>query len=63
MRITCGNEILSPRCSACPKTDDAKNENWCDGNCYFDENDEICKEGSIVLHKRNFMLMLTTVKE
>ena len=47
VEITCGNDVLSPSCKNCPKTNDTQNdEQWCAGNCRIDKNDGICKENS-----------------
>lgn len=45
VNLTCGNGILSPNCNLCPKNGDTITNSWCSGNCYYDENDELCKQG------------------
>ena len=48
-RVSCGDEILYPSCSLCPKN--AENPgNWCKGNCYIDSNTGNCKERGIEFH-------------
>ena len=45
VKLTCGNKISSPNCNLCPKNGDIMTNSWCAGNCYYDENNEMCKEG------------------
>ena len=42
--ISCGNEILSPHCSLCPKLNDSFAANWCGGNCKVDETVGVCQD-------------------
>ena len=51
--VLCGNSIISPQCSLCPKTNGTKLNSWCSGNCELEESTGICKEkcrflGSVV---------------
>ena len=47
VKITCGNDVLSPSCEDCPKSNITRSdEQWCGGNCRIDENDGKCKENS-----------------
>ena len=48
-RVSCGDEILYPSCSLCPKN--AENPgNWCKGNCFIDSSTGNCKERGIEFH-------------
>ena len=49
VKVSCGNGVLSPSCNLCPQSNDTELKSWCRGTCYFDERDEICKEGNILL--------------
>ena len=44
--INCRGGHRAPQCSLCKvslgSTDDVYNS-WCDGNCYFDQRDNVCK--------------------
>ena len=39
--ISCGDSTLYPSCKHCPRN--AEKE-WCSGDCYLDEEDDMCKE-------------------
>ena len=38
-QVSCGNGYRAPSCSHCPFS-----ENWCDGECEFDWDENKCKE-------------------
>ena len=42
--VSCGGEKLYPSCSHCEKGNSTSLNGWCNGNCYIDEVDGICKE-------------------
>ena len=45
--IYCGNEEATYlSCDDCPRTNGTTSDNWCSGNCKFDETYQICKEGN-----------------
>ena len=46
MKVHCDTGVLSPTCQLCPPNDDTVLYSWCRGNCYFDEKEDECKEGS-----------------
>ena len=44
--VNCGGSHNAPRCELCKlgyKCIDDSNNCWCDGNCYFDEQDNTCR--------------------
>ena len=43
--ISCGNDIISPKCSLCPKAYDTGLNGWCGGHCEVDKSTGDCKEG------------------
>ena len=43
-KVDCGNGITVPSCHLCPKTNDTLIHSWCDGNCFYDEEMETCRE-------------------
>ena len=51
-RVSCGDEILYPSCSLCPKNVENPG-NWCKGNCYIDSDTGYCKEKGIKFHNQN----------
>ena len=42
----CDSVQRAPSCLSCPKTNDTAFNSWCQGNCYFDEINSVCKEKS-----------------
>ena len=46
VKIVCSENQMAPRCSMCPKNDDINSNSWCNGACYFDENQDVCRERS-----------------
>ena len=46
VKVHCNTGVLSPTCQLCPQNDDTVLNSWCSGNCYFDDKEEECKEGS-----------------
>ena len=47
--ISCGNDIISPKCSLCPKAHNAALDGWCGGHCEVDKTTGDCKEGLVFL--------------
>ena len=45
--VHCGNDTMAQSCNDCPKTNDTHPDDWCGGNCYYDEASKSCKEGTI----------------
>ena len=39
--ISCGGSTLYPSCNLCPRND---GKEWCTGDCYLDDEEDICKE-------------------
>lgn len=51
VKVSCNPDIsminsYSPNCNLCPKGNDSLNM-WCGGSCFYDEENDICKEGKI----------------
>ena len=42
--VSCGDEKLYTRCSRCEKGNITSSNGWCNGNCYFDEVNGICRD-------------------
>ena len=45
--VNCGNGHKAPRCSLCMESHKSKDniyQSWCNGNCYYDEEEAACKE-------------------
>ena len=42
--VSCGNEKLYPSCSRCEKGNTTSSNGWCNGNCYFDNVNGICRD-------------------
>ena len=46
--VSCGNEVIAPKCSLCPKINDRGENDWCGGNCARNELTGICEKKGIV---------------
>ena len=46
-QVSCGNGYHAPSCSQCTFT-----ENWCNGECEFDWDENKCKEKGIIIYLR-----------
>ena len=49
--ISCGNGILAPSCSVCPKPKHLEIDDWCRGDCAVDKSDGLCQDKGMVDNK------------
>ena len=42
--VSCGNTVISPRCSLCPKSYGLASIDWCSGNCDMNKESGFCKD-------------------